>query len=576
MKKLLLSALAVSALAINVNAQAIAKVLQPASFAGLKTFTWADAWGQTPDFNTAGVFEQGFLAFGEDGTPGNSTTTIVHPLSQEGCNTFINPTAVQGKIAVVYRGTCEFGTKALNAENAGAIACIVINRDPEAIAMGAGAQGGNVTIPCVMLTSTDGVDIATAIANSTPVEMFLGNKVGVNANDISTNSGVTRIPNFAGASSVYQNVGFTPAIEIYNYGTANQPAVSVNATITGPSGSVYDETVTLSMNAGDTVYIQTGNPQSFAPFSLSSYPDGDYNLTYTITLGANTDEDPSDNVISSDFRVSQTIISGSRLDASNKVIANTFPSNSAGTYFGCMSLRLPANHPAGHGIIAFDFVPEADTSTVTMVGSEMLLKVFEWSDSSILDNTSLTEIASVAYYPSSDNETRQVQHRHLDVNEQIALVGNQLYLVCMNTSDGVNIAFGYDSQIDYSGNSAITGLPTSPVNVDDTWYGGGWTGTSALALGLNMDQLSGISESDEVVAQVYPNPANDVVRIRLNTTGKVNIVVTDITGKVVANTTNTLENGMTTLNTQSFDAGMYVFALTTENGQTTTVNVVKK
>lgn len=576
MKKLLLSALAVSALAINANAQAIAKVLQPASFAGLKTFTWADSWGQTPDFNSPGVFEQGFLAFGEDGTTGNSTTTIVHPLSQEGCNPFVNAAAVQGKIAVVFRGTCEFGAKALNAQNAGAIACIVINRDPEAIAMGGGAQGGNVTIPCVMLTSTDGVDITTAIQNATPVEMFLGNKVGVNTDDISTNAGVARIPNFGGAASTYQNIGFTPAIEIYNYGTADQPTVSVNATITGPSGSVYDETVTLSMLSGDTVYIQTGNPQSFAPFSLSSYPDGDYNLTYTITLGSNTDEDPSDNVISSDFRVTQTIISGSRLDANNKVVASTYPSNSAGTYFGCMSLRLPANHPSGHGIIAFDFVPEADTAAVTLVGSEILLKVFEWSDSSVLDNSSLAEIASVAYYPASDAETRQVQHKHLGTSEQIALAGNQLYLVCLNTSDGVNIAFGYDSGLDYSGNNAITGLPTSPVNVDDTWYGGGWTGTSALSLGLNMDELSGINETEKISAQVFPNPASDLVKVRLNATGKVNIVVTDITGKVVANTTNTLVGGLTTLNTESFEAGMYVFSMTTENGQTTTVNVVKK
>lgn len=576
MKKLLLSALAVSALAINANAQAIAKVLQPASFAGLKTFTWADSWGQTPDFNTPGVYEQGFLAFGEDGTPGNSTTTIVHPLSQEGCNTFINPSDVQGKIAVVFRGTCEFGQKALNAQNAGAIACIVINRDPEAIAMGGGAQGGNVTIPCVMLTSTDGVDITTAIQNSTPVEMFLGNKVGINANDISTNAGVARIPKFAGASNVYQNIGFTPAIEIYNYGTDNQPTVSVNAVISGPSGTVYDETVTVSMNAGDTVYIQTGNPQAFAPFSLSSYPEGDYNLTYEITLGANTDEDPSDNMISSDFRVTETIISLSRLDANAKVIANTYPSNSTGLYSGCMSLRLPSNHPAGHGIIAYDFVPEADTSVFPIVGSEMLLNVYEWSDSSVIDNTTLSQIASVAYYPSSNNETRQPQHRHLDAGEQIPLVGGQLYLVCLNTADGVNIAFGYDSEIDYSGNNAITGLVTSPVNVDDTWYGGGWTGTSALALGLNMDMLSSVSEADAINAQIFPNPASDKVNVRLNATGKVNIVVTDVTGKVVSNTTQTLVNGLTTLDTQSFEAGMYVFSMTIENGQTTTVNVVKK
>ena len=64
---------------------------------------------------------------------------------------------------MVYRNTCEFGAKALNAQNAGAEAVVIINRDPEAIGMGAGADGLNVTIPVYMITSEDGVMIKTAM-----------------------------------------------------------------------------------------------------------------------------------------------------------------------------------------------------------------------------------------------------------------------------------------------------------------------------------------------------------------------------------------------------------------------------
>ena len=38
-----------------------------------------------------------------------------------GCGVLVNNAAISGNIAVVYRGTCEFGVKALNAQNAGAI-----------------------------------------------------------------------------------------------------------------------------------------------------------------------------------------------------------------------------------------------------------------------------------------------------------------------------------------------------------------------------------------------------------------------------------------------------------------------
>ncbi len=74
----------------------------------------------------------------------------------EGCNALLNGGEINGNIAVIDRGTCEFGIKVLNAQNAGAIAAIVCNNiagDP--IAMGPGADGASVTIPSIMISQSD-------------------------------------------------------------------------------------------------------------------------------------------------------------------------------------------------------------------------------------------------------------------------------------------------------------------------------------------------------------------------------------------------------------------------------------
>jgi hypothetical protein len=75
-----------------------------------------------------------------------------------GCGPLIGFTP--GHIALIDRGTCEFGAKALDAEVAGASAVIIANNDPaqdlSQILMGAGQVGDQVTIPALMIHYNDG------------------------------------------------------------------------------------------------------------------------------------------------------------------------------------------------------------------------------------------------------------------------------------------------------------------------------------------------------------------------------------------------------------------------------------
>jgi hypothetical protein len=91
---------------------------------------------------------RGFLALVNDGS---ASPTL-------GCSALANADEVAGKIAVVDRGECPFTEKALSAQDAGAIAVIVINNvSGPPVTMGGDDAG--VTIPVVMVDMELGQDI---------------------------------------------------------------------------------------------------------------------------------------------------------------------------------------------------------------------------------------------------------------------------------------------------------------------------------------------------------------------------------------------------------------------------------
>jgi len=110
--------------------------------------------------NIAGDYEAGPASFGPDldltGVGGDFE--LVDDASgnpSEGCNALTGFTP--GRVAIVDRGSCEFGVKVLNAEQAGAIAAVVVNNQGDEVqSMGGGAVGDQVTIPSVFIGQSDG------------------------------------------------------------------------------------------------------------------------------------------------------------------------------------------------------------------------------------------------------------------------------------------------------------------------------------------------------------------------------------------------------------------------------------
>jgi hypothetical protein len=133
----------------------------------MQMYLWTGA-GPTHKVQVAGgaTFDAKGAEFGAELTPTGVTGTLTPTTPADGCTAI--STGLAGRVALIDRGTCEFATKVLNAQRAGAIAAVIANNDaanPNAtFTMGSGADAGSVTIGSVMVSKNSG-DALKALGN---------------------------------------------------------------------------------------------------------------------------------------------------------------------------------------------------------------------------------------------------------------------------------------------------------------------------------------------------------------------------------------------------------------------------
>ena len=185
-------------------------VVSPLAIAGkYRTGTTSSDWGAA----ITNVPFNGTLVQVDDGT-GNGS---------QGCNTLINAEDVNGKIALIDRGNCEFGVKALNAQNAGAIGFVICNFQEGTLNMGAGLVGGQVSIPGVFLSNSDcqrikpflddGVEVSFVNENAgdgpTRLDASFDNGIVAHEYGHGISNRLTGGPTVAGCLNNFQNNGNT-------------------------------------------------------------------------------------------------------------------------------------------------------------------------------------------------------------------------------------------------------------------------------------------------------------------------------------------------------------------------------
>lgn len=567
-------------------------------FAGL--FAFATASAQVVLVNSpadlAGPYDFSAAAFGADLTTGVWTGDAVFVQDgtanpTQGCDSLLNGTDVAGKIALIDRGSCEFGVKCLNAEMAGAIAVVVFNHTAGAgtIVMGAGAVGDQVTIPCVMLSYEDGQLIRNAIDMGETVNISIG-AIKFD-NDLSTDdrTGVFRPPFGTYPVDQADAAGFVVPVGAVVTNNGNNVAnnVTVAATITKDGNEVYNESASEAMLEPDSS-ILIGLPD----YDATGEGPGEFVMDYTISSDS-MDQLDNDNSATTSFYFSENVFSKAGWDAANNRPART----NAYTISGGGNIEFLSGFtiPDGQGkvIERVQFYVAVGTGlTLGDVQGSVGAFVYEWVDTNSDGGVTTDELTLVAItdvtFPDPAATGDWVEVPVLDFNtfeEGLAVSGDgATYFVGTRYEGSDLVYFGFDENFDqtlYSTYLAqsdlelpyigVTAWVNNVPDVDNGFIFSGFFGSAATGVILASPNAA---EDVAIVndMSVFPNPTSDRLTVEVELpelTSSLEYKIRSAGGKLVRYESRSNVNyDKAVFDVTDLPAGQYFLILKTDNGST--------
>ena len=574
MKKLLLLGFGVL-MANVINAQVIFSGVSPAEIQGNYALEYATGWGADLEVPANAVEE----------------TLVLYETDTLGCDPATNDADLLGKIAVLYRGDCEFGSKGLSAQNAGAIACVIINNQPGGpVGMAAGTQGPDVTIPVVMISDVDGEALVTEMQNG-PVTVFIGNKAGYYADDLGLTKAQILRPRYSSVPSMIATNGTEYDLNlggtVYNYGSNDQTAVTLQAIITYNGTEIYNQISTPEdMFSGDSLVV------TLPDFAPATWDEGYYKLVYKTTADAFTDEYDFDNEIESDFVISATDLSYA------KIIDTTMLPNSSGgirpvdgsgnaipEYSSCIHFKDPNASRLAASAITFSAIKGSNAADTSLAGEEILLQIYTYDDVFTDMNDagfsnpiqSFSDLVIQNYSFPSDLAGGEVITVDFDLENIVALEDDQRYMFCVTTFNE-ELYFGSDPDRDYTANRDFYMQPLFPIEAGaGNFNPNGFGPESVPGISVSFISSAQVSLKEEQLAinmNAYPSPASDVLNIdfkqnEVNKVELVNMMGQTVVAQDVASNANT-----TALDVAGVENGVYIVKVYLTNNMTHTMQVV--
>lgn len=577
--------------------QIVTFVNSPSNIAGSYAFTNAFDNGWATDLSTG--------TWTEDGVMVEAMTAPTN----EGCDSLANAADLAGKIALVDRGSCNFSLKALNAQNAGAIACIIINNLPGGpVGMGGGDFAAQVMIPTIMISLEDGDIIKAEMANG-PVNITIG--AFFYPNDIGTNnSGIIRNPNGVMPldQAVATGASFTPGSQVTNNGMNDATNVILSASIShtpfgGTATNVHTDAIQIDLLEADSSGIYLMDNEFVAEAGA-----GIYSVDYTIESDS-MDQFDFDNNHSFDYVFSENAYCKGSWD-----LANDRPfQNAAFTIGGGSSVEFLTGFqmPLGVGYtlesVQFYMTAGANGPTLGEIGETAFTAyVYEWDDADedgavLNDELEIVAIGQVESFPDPNSQeawmdVALIDFETLEPGAYVVPEDDNVYFVGVRYQGADQVFFGFDTNYDqyiYFDFLAPTLADLSYFFVD-TWDGikpdiendaGVFTdfyASSAQALRIGQAS-SNVGENNPEIGsfEVFPNPVSNSLNVETNLAksyDKVDYTIVNNNGSVVSvisrNVNGTVDNAQ--LDVSKLAAGQYFLNVNTVDGSVSKAFTVQR
>jgi hypothetical protein len=590
------------------------RVDAPLSLQGYKIITEIDSTSATAPWGTGIDSTWEGVPVGYDAT---------NPL---GCGTFL-PGTFNGKFALIFRGTCEFGAKALAAQNAGAIGVIIVNNLLGVVGMGAGAAGINVEIPVVMVTTDDGNAIRDAITGGQNVNVSLTDwRFNPIANPLDIgfmNDG----PCFPLARAIpHHQIVTTAGNEddafrlfgggrLYNFslapwdGLIQEVKLSHRPSLTSGAFTLIDSnSVNWSFSTGATavdsiIFITIDTLGGFTQgFSMNDSVMGMYKVDNVMVIDSTLQEtglSTLNNTWSYNFAINDSVYSKCEYDFINKKpVVNSYITVASAVEWGPVLYFRNPGYVAKQAqvVIMRDNIVDSLFS-----GQNVDVKLYKWLDDvggageGAIDYTTELEEVGTGTYALTAADLVPIGGLSLNINLDNSVSSNTPIIMDAGTKYWLTVAvvggtggfaIGTDYYSDYTANLAFNYSQGNPLNNSTGMFGGGFAnaGSPSIALITTLKPAIGAGINDAIKAKdlvnVYPNPTSDIINIDLKLQAQANnltIEIIDITGKVITSIArNNVTSSKCQYNTSKLSNGTYFVKVNTENGVTQTKFTVSK
>jgi len=124
----------------------------------------------------AGNYQVGTASFGSQLSSPGVTANVAQTVPVDGCTAITNGATINGRIALIDRGNCNFVVKAKLAQDAGAVAVVIADNVAGPVA-GMSGDDPTVTIPSVRITQADGNAIKAQLGAPVNATLMLDRSV---------------------------------------------------------------------------------------------------------------------------------------------------------------------------------------------------------------------------------------------------------------------------------------------------------------------------------------------------------------------------------------------------------------